>query len=574
MAKTGAGTPATPAAPKGSGRMFGNLLFGLVLIGTSFAAAVAALLAVHLILRRSAQRRRKAALAAPAAQEDAVLVFDDEALLEACESGRALLDALPPATSPWAQFSAWATPRFPGFAAAMAGLSGRGTLRLEAEGPHRMVLTADWCDGLARIALHDPLAEGRTVAVDRLSLAAAEQELAQLRRMVEEAPCPIWREEEGGAVIWANPAYLRLAADRGGAAGGLTWPLPPIFGVGPPAGAQPLKPPDAPAATQRRGLNAPAPGGPQWFDCVDLPEPDGTRLGFALPADAAVRAESALRDLVQTLSRTFAHLPVGLAVFDRQRRLQLFNPALSDLTTLSPEFLTARPGFEAFFDALRTRQMIPEPKDYRAWRLSLTEIERAAAQGHYQEMWSLTTGQTYRVTGRPHPDGAVAFLIEDVSAEVSLTRRFRAEIETGQAVLDSLPDAIAVFSTDGVLVMSNTAYAELWGDAPDTVVGEVGVAEALRLWKSLAHPSPHWAQLRTLIGAGGPRRAWEGAIQLHDGRHMTCRLMPLTGGATMIAFRPVAGTVAATPPAPALVELSAPAPSIPAPPRIAGAGPG
>jgi len=557
--------------------MVGQLALGLVLVGASFVAAVAALLSVHLVVRHMAERRRLERLATPAPQDDAVLVFDDQTLSEGCASGRALMDGLPPGATDWARFSAWAAPRFPGFATAMAELAARGTLRLTGEGPGRLTLAADWCDGLARITLHDPLAEGRTVPVDRLSLAATEEEVQVLRRMVEGAPCPIWREDATGAVIWANPAYLRLAS--GGDEGGLTWPLPQLFA--PPAAERPAEaasaqagpaPPRPPDPTRpagvRRALATPRAGGPHWFDCVTLDDSAGARLIFALPADATVRAEVTLRDLVQTLSRTFAHLPVGLAVFDRQRRLQLFNPALADLTTLSPAFLTARPGFEAFFDALRTRQMIPEPKDYRAWRQSLTEMERAAARGQYQEVWSLTTGQTYRVTGRPHPDGAVGFLIEDVSAEVSLTRRFRAEIETGQAVLDSLSEAIAVFSTAGVLVMSNAAYAELWGDSPDTVVGEVGVGEALRLWKSLAHPSPHWAQLRTLIGAGGPRRAWEGAIQLRDGRHMLCRLTPLTGGATMVAFRPAiaaAGGVQAPQPG----ERATTAPAL-----IAGAGPG
>ena len=541
--------------------MVGPVALALVLAGTSMAAAVAGLMLVHLLLSVRAARAGRDAAVIPQPGEDAVFLFEDERLVDASEAGRALLAVLPPGETPLAQLMAWLAPRFAGVAEALSALAATGRVELEAAGPPRLLLTAEWRDGLARLALQDPAAEGRTVLVDRLSLAAAEEELAQLRRAVEQAPLPVWRERADGAVIWANPAYLRLAGS-GESAGVLTWPLPRLF-----AEEEAPAPSDGEAPPRRVALRDPPAGGPRWFDCIASTEEDGGRLCHALPADAAARAEAALRDLVQTLSRTFAHLPVGLAVFDRQRRLQLFNPALGDLTTLPPAFLTARPGFEAFFDALRARQMIPEPKDYRAWRQSLTEMERAAAQGHYQEVWSLTGGQTYRVTGRPHPDGAVAFLIEDVSAEVSLTRRFRAEIRTGQAVLDSLPEAVAVFSAAGVLVMSNAAYAALWGDAPDTLVGEVGVAEALRQWKALAHPSPHWAQLRTLIGAGGPRRDWEGAIQLRDGRHMTCRLTPLAGGATMVGFLPV------TVPAPVPVAGPVAEAATPALPRHAGAVP-
>ena len=42
----------------------------------------------------------------------------------------------------------------------------------------------------------------------------------------------------------------------------------------------------------------------------------------------------------------------------------------------------------------------------------------SAEDGLYQEIWSLPSNVTYKVTGRPHPDGAVAFFFEDISADV------------------------------------------------------------------------------------------------------------------------------------------------------------
>ena len=57
--------------------------------------------------------------------------------------------------------------------------------------------------------------------------------------------------------------------------------------------------------------------------------------------------------------------------------------------------------------------------------------------------------------GRPHPDGAIAFLIEDISAEVALTRNYRAELEMGQALLDVVEDGFAVFSSSGIMMFCN-----------------------------------------------------------------------------------------------------------------------
>ena len=63
-----------------------------------------------------------------------------------------------------------------------------------------------------------------------------------------------------------------------------------------------------------------------------------------------------------------------------------------------------------------------------------------ASDGHYAEAWTLPNGLTYRVTGRPHPDGAIAFLIEDITDEISFSRRTKSQLEIRQAVLDRQPD--------------------------------------------------------------------------------------------------------------------------------------
>ena len=107
-------------------------------------------------------------------------------------------------------------------------------------------------------------------------------------------------------------------------------------------------------------------------------------------------------------------------------------------------------------------KMVPEPKDYRSWRNQMNTLEAAASSGHHVEMWSLPGGQTYRVTGRPHPDGAVAFLFEDITSEISLTRKFRADLSLGAEVLDALDDAVAVFAANGEALIVNRRYADLW----------------------------------------------------------------------------------------------------------------
>jgi len=296
---------------------------------------------------------------------------------------------------------------------------------------------------------------------------------------------------------------------------------------------------DVPAGALQASVRVmvPAPDGQSqsWFETVSRPVHGGT-VHFATPADTAVKAEASLKEFIQTLGKTFAHLTVGLAIFDRQRQLALFNPALLDLTGLDPQFLIGRPTLFTVLDKLREMRMIPEPKDYRGWRQQMADLERAAASGFHQETWTLPTGQTYRVTGRPHPDGAVAFLFEDISAEVSLTRRFRTEIEMGQEVIDHIPEAIAVFSPAGVLLQANAAYTRLWGIDPGATLGTVTIRDSVRHWQAMTQPNAIWPQARDFVLTLGARDTFAGKAALKDGRALACRFVPMSGGASLVGF--------------------------------------
>lgn len=460
---------------------------------------------------------------------ETVFLFDGETLVDATPGARALLSLSPAGGEAWARLVAYAAPRFPGFEQQIAGLTlqGRAVMSTgEAEGDP-LTLQAELCGGLLRLTLSDA-GGADPPRFDHLAQRAMAEELTQLRDTVAHAPLLIWREQADGAVVWANAAYLLQSAHHLAPGQDLGWPLPRLFertatGQG--------------AARQRQRLDRPDAG--RWFDLVSLPEGAG-RLLYALPADAAVQAEDSLRDFMQTLTKTFAHLPIGLAIFDQQRQLALFNPALLDLTGLPPDFLSLRPRLFAFLDAMRDNQMIPEPRDYRSWRKQMLALEKQASAGLYQETWSLASGQTYRVIGRPHPNGALALMFEDISNEMSRTRRYRADLELGQAVIDALDEAIAVFSASGQLVMSNAAYAALWGHDPAARLGSEGIAQICAHWRSLSAAAPLWAEVEQFIGALGRRAAWSGEARLTDGRLIACRFAPLTGGATLAAFRLVA----------------------------------
>lgn len=370
---------------------------------------------------------------------------------------------------------------------------------------------------------------------DQQILRHVQREIDMLRDMLNTAPLPVWRQTPEGEVIWANSKYLEMA-DTEWASNALNWPPRRVF----PAVSLDQGAPEGLASRQK--LSTSKNETPRWYDCRSYTK-NTESYHYALDATPIVEAEQSLREFIQTLGKTFAHLPIGLAIFDRSRRLNLFNPALIDLTGLPVDFLSARPSLSAVFDQLREARILPEPKNYSDWRRRLTRAETESAESLYEETWTLPSGRSYRLTGRPHPDNAVAFLLEDISSEVSLTRHFREEVELSQSVMDSFEAAIAVFSSGGRLTLTNRAFVDLWhGGGGDSPLEEYNVIDATRHWRSLSHPSPVWGDLRDFVTAGQERSDWAANIHLLDGRALSCQISPLPCNATLVRFS-VAGPI-------------------------------
>lgn len=359
--------------------------------------------------------------------------------------------------------------------------------------------------------------------VKRHQLLSFEAELGTLRMATSTAPYPIWQVSDANRVLWHNHAYADVYRNT--------------RGVDP----TPEKPLFDPAEIPRDGIDTrrslrTVDGGKTLWLSVTAYKVDGGRMFHAVDIEAVIQAEIAQRNFVQTLAKTFAQLSTALAIFDRHGHLALFNPALMDLTALPAEFLSARPDLFSFFDRLRENRMMPEPKDYKSWRQQFTDLVAAAADGHYRETWALDGGRTYRVTGRPHPDGAIAFLIEDISAEILLTRNFRAEMELCQSLMDSFDEGLAVFSSSGILTFCNSAYRRIWRLDPENAFADVSILDSVRAWQEQCQPAPVMKDIRDYVMRLGDRAELNTEFLLRDGCALQVSVQPLTSGATVLRF--------------------------------------
>lgn len=508
----------------------------MVLTGVSLAfvlvlsSVVAVLSALYLAVWLGPESRRLRQAVPPGETDEncAIFLFDQTNLVDATTAGERLLAAAPSEGSEWSRLLRLLAPDFSDLEERISQLS-TDTSQSFQSNDGTTHLTAEWQDGLSRIKLTDEDLGNRSAKIDVQSLGALERELHTLRSTTDAGPCLVWHQDSDGRLTWMNEKYIDLLKRLQGSDAVKKWPTPALF--------------DVVAVNESASHDKPLRAALQcgqtehWFDVYTTKNEDDL-ICTAVNIDAAVGSELQLRAFTQTLSKTFADLAIGLAIFDRARRLVIFNPALTELTELSFGFLAAHPTLNSFLDRLRDQGRIPEPRNYVEWRKTMAELEHSASDGNYSETWTLPSGQTLRVTGRPHPDGALAFVFEDISAEISLTRRFRTELEVGRSVFDHFEEAVAVFSSSGTLTMANQAYSSLWGHTPLNEIVDVSVADVANIWRDKALPSPVWNQCERYVRASGSRTPWHTEITLRDGRAVSCRFVPLSGGATLVGFSP------------------------------------
>ena len=499
-----------------------------LVIVTSSALTVAGVLMLFAAFQRRPTPRPQTRMAQDGGYDPAFLIAGDT-LVDSNAPGRDLLAALRPAM-PAHRSDAHVVLDYvdrisPGARLAVEGMEPGGSLRRSGAS---VQVDARNSDGAIHIRLVDLNSETRLVHLDGLTYRAMQDELTLLRSLANGAPMPVWVEAEDGHVIWANGSYL-TALFGASAESPLPWPLPELF------------PPTTPGETTRVSVPSAAPGGGQdWYDIARSVSMQGA-MGFAVPANAVQRAETTKRDFVQTLTKTFSTLPIGLAVFDRARRMQMFNPAMVDLTGLEPEFLLSRPGIEGFFNRMREKHVMPEPRDYREWLRVLLAIDRSTPD--FEESWSLPSGQTLRFCASPHPDGALAITIEDITTETHFSASQNALIETSQGALDMMETAIAVFAPSGQLLMINRAFSQLWTLDDETSLGSITLADALATWRDDSDDPGLWQAIADLAANRGGRTARDVVGETGDASSERLRVRAQLGptGTLMICFDPLPG---------------------------------
>ena len=376
------------------------------------------------------------------------------------------------------------------------------------------------------------------IAASEAALSRRELETLTLGGLLADAPLAAWNRAPDGRIAWsAGRITTRQGTVTGAEAAALA-----IARAKKRRREHPEE--SAPAGagkTERFRLEIPGTERDRAIalDAIETAGPDGARLGLAVDASGSLGAERTLARFVRTMTDTFAHLNVGLAIFDRNQTLALFNPALVDMWQADPAWLARRPSLREIIDSLRANRRIPDMPDFHAWRRRLTDLFENTETADYEELWSLADGSDIRVVARPHPHSSLAFVFDDVTERMRLEQRYRHSIDLRRATLDRLDEGLVVFGPDGLLQLVNNAFHEIWGTDAETVRPPMHASELLPLVRGLTVETDVWQRLMSFITGAESRQAWEARLTLGTGRILGARFASLPDGSTMAAFSDV-----------------------------------
>ncbi len=420
---------------------------------------------------------------------------------------------------------------------------------------HRLAPGADGCSyavigepagGLLRILLRqaDQPGSGDTTAVQPQSAAGPATGAAghDLEVLLDRAPMITWLRDADGRIVWCRGriATRHGTVDCAAVAQALRLTPRPAAEKRPAAGPD-AEPPAAVAADPvPRRFRMEIPGGAQGarivLDAAETDASDGGSIGFAVDAAPLLEAEQTLSRFVRTMTETFAHLTVGLAIFDRNQTLVMFNPALVQMWQADPAWLARRPSLREIIDRLRANRRIPEAADFHGWRRKLTGLFEDTEAADYEELWHLSDGSDIRVLARPHPHGSLAFVFDDITERLRLEQQFRHSIDLRRATLNRLDEGLAVFGHDGLLQIVNAAFHEIWGTDAASIRPAMHARELMPLVAGLTVETDVWRRMLTFVTSDETREPWDARLTLGSGRILRARFAPLPDGSTLAAF--------------------------------------
>jgi len=362
---------------------------------------------------------------------------------------------------------------------------------------------------------------------------------AALRQGFDALPFPVWRRGTDSRIAWCNEAYGRMvelpASEAARRAVELAARIDP---------EQPRRLAEkalSAGAAQSERRHIVVSGDRRAYHFIEIPQADGTLVGFAADVSDLERTEHALAQHTSAHAEVLQNLNSALAIYGQDKRLILFNRAFADLWRLDPAWLAEQPSFAEILEQLRDGRRLPEQANWQLWKKSQLDLFTSVIEPK-EELLHLPDERTLRVVVTPHPFGGLLFNYEDVSDRLGLERARNTLLAVQRATLDNLHEGVAVYGADGRLKLWNPALARILRLPAEFLENEPHISEAVEAIHSKSDAASREV-FDGLIGAFSEREAHHGRAELVDGHVIDFATVPLPDGAMLFTYIDVTDSV-------------------------------
>lgn len=353
-----------------------------------------------------------------------------------------------------------------------------------------------------------------------------EDKLSILQALSNELKDPIWLRDHNGDIAWANQAYLQISG-----------PDNEVFSQ---SFREKITNSHHKGETFNGLITTAINGERHILDVTAIASKTGS-AGIANDKTESQLLRNELKRVVQGYSETFDQLSTAVAIFTPDQKLEFFNQAFSVLWPLDVAFLESQPSHALVLDRLRERGILNNTPHWRQWKEDLLEAYRSPEPK--MTIWNLPDGRTLRVIANPHPQGGVTWLFEDLTEKLNLEARYNSLIRIQGETLDNLYEGVAVFGSDGLMRLSNPAFAEMWALPNDLCI------EGTHISKIEAFAAPQsidtdWHDIASAVTDFADNRdSRKGRIDLKNSTVADYALVPLPLGQTMLTFVDVSDSI-------------------------------
>ncbi|HEX7709681.1 MAG TPA: PAS-domain containing protein [Sphingomonadaceae bacterium] len=367
----------------------------------------------------------------------------------------------------------------------------------------------------------------------RAENARARDDFVALVGLIEASPMPMWFRGPDTRLRLVNSAYVKAvgAPDADSVVEGQIELIESVDGLSAAQVAAQARAKDLPI---ERIVHATVGGQRRTLRVSDLPLGEEGVAGYAVDIEEMEELNRDFRAFREAQRSMLDHLSIGVAQFDRAKRLIFANQPFQRIFALSSAAMLDPPDFDRLLDIARDAHRVPETRDFPAWRRELGEWFTAGAPK--EDAWTLSDGTHLRILAQPMPDGGLVLFAEDRTEQLALSAVRDTLLRTRTATFDSLFEALAVFAPDGKLQLWNRRFAAAWGLEAEFLDGHPHVEQLLKqLAQKLVRPTQAKAIGDVVRAATLDRKQTAGRAALADGRTLEFAGVPLPDGNGLLA---------------------------------------